>query len=154
MESHEARSSWRRTTFSLPAPSLTSERAARPLAMSRQAITTRAPRLASSSAVIFPMPVLAPVTITGRLPVHSLLAAAWRAPDIDKPEDEVRAEAGREEEEVGNWVEAEKRLDESLQHSGPQSGFTILQYCHGMSIEGVLVFYRTTEFVGGRGGLI
>ena len=35
---------------------------------------------------------------------------------------------------------------------------SILQYCHGMSIEGVLVFYRTTEYVnslegGGGGGL-
>ena len=32
---------------------------------------------------------------------------------------------------------------------------SILQYCHGMSIEGVLVFYRTTEYanlVGGGGG--
>ena len=32
----------------------------------------------------------------------------------------------------------------------------ILQYCHGMSIEGVLVFYCTTEYanlVGGGGGL-
>ena len=35
---------------------------------------------------------------------------------------------------------------------------SILQYCHGMSIEGVLVFYRTTEYSnlwegGGGGGL-
>ena len=35
---------------------------------------------------------------------------------------------------------------------------SILQYCHGMSIEGVLVFYRTTEYAnlwkgGGGGGL-
>ena len=33
---------------------------------------------------------------------------------------------------------------------------SILQYCHGMSIEGVLVFYRTTGYanlVGGGGGL-
>ena len=35
---------------------------------------------------------------------------------------------------------------------------SILQYCHGMLIEGVLVFYRTTEYVnswkgGGGGGL-
>ena len=33
---------------------------------------------------------------------------------------------------------------------------SILQYCHGMSIEGVLGFYRTTEYVnswkGGGGG--
>ena len=33
---------------------------------------------------------------------------------------------------------------------------SILQYCHGMSIEGVLVFYRTTEYAnswkGGGGG--
>ena len=31
---------------------------------------------------------------------------------------------------------------------------SILQYCRGMSIEGVLVFYRTTEYanlVGGGG---
>ena len=26
------------------------------------------------------------------------------------------------------------------------NNFSILQYCHGMSIEGVLVFYRTTEY--------
>ena len=33
---------------------------------------------------------------------------------------------------------------------------SILQYCHGMSIEGVLVFYRTTEYANsweGGGGL-
>ena len=35
---------------------------------------------------------------------------------------------------------------------------SILQYCHGMSIEGVLVFYRTIEYTrirgkGGGGGL-
>ena len=36
---------------------------------------------------------------------------------------------------------------------------SILQYCHGMSIEGVLVFNRTTEYAnswkggGGGGGL-
>ena len=34
---------------------------------------------------------------------------------------------------------------------------SILQYCHGMSIEGVLVFYRTIEYAnswkGGGGGL-
>ena len=34
---------------------------------------------------------------------------------------------------------------------------SILRYCHGMSIEGVLVFYRTTEYAnswkGGGGGL-
>ena len=37
---------------------------------------------------------------------------------------------------------------------------SILQYCHGMLIEGVLVFYRTTEYAnswegggGGGGGL-
>ena len=34
---------------------------------------------------------------------------------------------------------------------------SILQYCHGMSIEGVLVFYRTIEYAnswkGGRGDL-
>ena len=34
---------------------------------------------------------------------------------------------------------------------------SILQYCHGMSIEGVLVFYRTAEYAnswkGGGGGL-
>ena len=33
---------------------------------------------------------------------------------------------------------------------------SILQYCHGMSIEGVLVFYRTIEYAnsweGGGGG--
>ena len=29
---------------------------------------------------------------------------------------------------------------------------SILQYCHGMSIEGVLVFYRVREFVEGGGG--
>ena len=33
---------------------------------------------------------------------------------------------------------------------------SILQYCHGMSIEGVLVFYPTTEYAnsweGGGGG--
>ena len=32
---------------------------------------------------------------------------------------------------------------------------SILQYCHGMSIEGVLVFYRTTEYANsweGGGG--
>ena len=33
---------------------------------------------------------------------------------------------------------------------------SILQYCHGMSIEGVLVLYRTTEYAnswkGGGGG--
>ena len=33
---------------------------------------------------------------------------------------------------------------------------SILQYCHGMSIEGVLVFYRTTDYAnlvgGGPGG--
>ena len=33
---------------------------------------------------------------------------------------------------------------------------SILQYCHGMSIEGVVVFYRTTEYAnswkGGGGG--
>ena len=33
---------------------------------------------------------------------------------------------------------------------------SILQYCHGMSIEGVHVFYRTTEYANsweGGGGL-
>ena len=33
---------------------------------------------------------------------------------------------------------------------------SILQYCHGMSIEGVLVFYHTTEYANsweGGGGL-
>ena len=33
---------------------------------------------------------------------------------------------------------------------------SILQYCHGMSIKGVLVFYRTTEYANsweGGGGL-
>ena len=32
---------------------------------------------------------------------------------------------------------------------------SILQYCHGMSIEGVLVYYRTTEYANSweRGGL-
>ena len=31
---------------------------------------------------------------------------------------------------------------------------SIIQYCHGMSIKGVLVFYRTTEYANlvGRGG--
>ena len=29
---------------------------------------------------------------------------------------------------------------------------SILQYCHGMSIEGVLVFYRTTEYANSWGG--
>ena len=34
---------------------------------------------------------------------------------------------------------------------------SILQYCHGMSIEGLLIFYRTTEYAnsweeGGGGG--
>ena len=30
---------------------------------------------------------------------------------------------------------------------------SILQYCHGMSIEGVLVFYRTTEYANSwKGG--
>ena len=30
---------------------------------------------------------------------------------------------------------------------------SILQYCHGMSIEGVLVFYRTTEYANSWEGL-
>ena len=31
---------------------------------------------------------------------------------------------------------------------------SILQYCHGMSIEGVLVFYRTTEYAEGGGAYL
>ena len=56
----------------------------------------------------------------------------------------------------GRWAESGcETTCYVLQHVRGQQ-LSILQYCHGMSIEGVLVFYRSTEYANsweGGGGL-